>query len=79
MTPHEQIYSSEEDAKVPRTKIERTISLWLIHTYGVEDLAGLCRPELGASRVERREEQPFGAMEEIGSTRERERGQPFGK
>ena len=45
----------------------------------MEDPAGLRRPELGASGVERREEQPFGAMEEIGSTRERERGQPFGK
>ena len=60
--------------EVPRTKIERTISLRLIHTYGVDDPAGLRRPELGATGVERREEQPFGAMEEIVSTRERERG-----
>ena len=59
---------------VPRTKIERTISLRLIHTYSVDDPAGLRRPELGATGVERREEQPFGAMVEIGSKeRERER------
>src|SRR3954465_6620738 len=38
---------------IPRTKVERTTSLRLIHTYGVEDPAGLCRPELGASGVER--------------------------
>src|ERR1041385_8568453 len=50
---------------VPRSKIERMISLRLIHTYGVEDLAGLRRPELGTSGVERREEQPSRAMEEI--------------
>src|ERR1041385_6879932 len=56
---------------VPRTKIERTISLRLIHTYGVVDPAGLRRPELGASGVERREEQTFGRVE-IGSN-ERER------
>src|ERR1041385_2495165 len=56
---------------VPRTKIERTISLRLIHTYNVDDPAGLRRPELGANGVERREEQPFG-VEEIGSN-ERER------
>ena len=30
-------------------KAERTTSLRLIHTYGVEDPAGLRRPELGAS------------------------------
>ena len=35
--------------------------------YGVDDPAGLRRPELGATRVERREEQPFGVMVEIGS------------
>src|ERR1041385_3062371 len=34
---------------VPRTKIERTISLRLIHTYSVDDPAGLRRPELGAT------------------------------
>src|SRR4051812_6834552 len=56
---------------VPRTKIERTISLRLIHTYSVDDPAGLRRPELGATGVERREEQPFG-VDEIGSN-ERER------
>ena len=56
---------------VPRTKIERTTSLRLIHTYGVEDPAGLRRPELGTSGVERREEQHFETME-IGS-KERER------
>ena len=33
-------------------KVERTTSLRLIHTYGVEDPAGLRRPELGASGVE---------------------------
>src|SRR4051812_46707629 len=52
---------------VPRTKIERTISLRLIHTYSVDDPAGLRRPELGTTGVERREEKPFGAMVEIGS------------
>src|SRR3954463_3931517 len=52
---------------VPRTKIERTISLQLIHTYSVDDQAGLRRPELGATGVERREEQPFGVIVEIGS------------
>ena len=51
---------------IPRTKVERTTSLRLIHTYGVEDPAGLRRPELGASRVERREEQHF-EVDEIGS------------
>ena len=71
LTSHEQIYSSEEDAEVPRTMIERTISLRLIHTYSVDDPAGLRRPELGATGVERREEQPFG-VDEIGSN-ERER------
>src|ERR1044072_1639649 len=58
---------------IPRTKVERTTSLWLIHTYGVEDPAGLRRPELGASGVERREGEQFESME-IGSTREGERG-----
>ena len=45
----------------------------------MEDPAGLRRPELGTSGIERREEQNFKAMEEIGSTRERGRGQPFGR
>ena len=49
----------------------------MIHTYGVEDPAGLRRPELGTSGIERREEQHFETME-IGSERGRERGQPFG-
>ena len=45
----------------------------------MEDLAGLRRPELGASGVKRREEQQFESME-IGSTREGERGgSPSGK
>src|ERR1044071_2264218 len=57
---------------VPRTKIERTISLRLIHTYGVEDPAGLRRPDLGASAVERREEQHFEAMEIGSNEREKE-------
>src|ERR1041384_3603380 len=57
---------------IPRTKVERTTSLRLIHTYGVEGPAGLRRPELGASGVKRREEQQFESME-IGSTREGER------
>src|ERR1041385_7680849 len=56
---------------VPRTKIERTISLRLIHTYSVDDPAGLRRPELDATGVERGEEQTFGRVE-IGSN-ERER------
>ena len=46
-------------------KIEHTISLRLIHTYGVEDPAGLRRPELGTSGVERREEHHF-EVDEIG-------------
>src|SRR3954468_7099399 len=57
---------------VPRTKIERTISLRLIHTYSVDDPAGLRRPELGATRVERREEQPFRVEEIESNERERE-------
>ena len=56
--------------EIPRTKVEHTTSLRLIHTYGVEDPAGLRRPELGTSGVER-EEQHFETME-IGS-KERER------
>ena len=48
------------------------ISLRLIHTYGVDDPAGLRRLELGATGVERREEQPFGVMVEI-EPNERER------
>ena len=58
--------------EVPQTKIERTTSLRLIHTYGVEDPAGLRRPELGASGVERREEQHFETMEIGSNERERE-------
>ena len=46
-------------------------SLRLIHMYSVDDPAGLRRPELGATGVERREEQPFG-VDDIGSN-ERER------
>src|ERR1041384_5825793 len=57
---------------IPRTKVERTTSLRLIHTYGVEDPAGLRHPELGASGVERREEQHFKAMEIGSNERERE-------
>src|SRR3954471_4107634 len=58
--------------EVPRTKIERMTSLRLIHTYSVDDPAGLRHPELGATGVERREEKPFGVVK-IGSN-ERERG-----
>ena len=54
MTSHEQIYSAKKMQKSLERKIERTISLWLIHTYGVVDPAGLRRPELGAAGVERR-------------------------
>src|ERR1041385_2798431 len=57
---------------VPPTKIERTISLRLIHTYSVDDPAGLRRPELGATGVERREEQPFRSVEIGSNDRERE-------
>ena len=57
---------------IPRTKVERTTSLRLIHTYGLEDPAGLRRPELGTSGVERREEQHFEAMEIGSNERERE-------
>src|SRR4051812_33112643 len=56
---------------VPRTKIKRTISLWLIHTYCVDDPAGLRRLELGSTGVERREEHTFW-VDEIGSN-ERDR------
>ena len=59
-------------------KIERTISLRLIHTYSVDDPAGLRRRELGVTGVERREDQPFGVDEIRSNERERERGQPFG-
>ena len=38
----------------------------------MEDPTGLRRPELGASRVERREEQHFEAMEIGSNERERE-------
>src|ERR1041385_6701661 len=65
--------------EVPRTKIERTISLRLIHTYGVDDPAGLRRPELGATGVERREEQPFGAMVEFRSKENARGGCPEAK
>src|ERR1041384_2132744 len=58
---------------VPQTKIERTTSLRLIHTYGVEDPAGLRRPELGTYGIERREEQHFETMEVGSKERERER------
>src|SRR3954465_9292554 len=58
--------------EVPRTKIERTISLRLIHMYNVDDPAGLRRPELGATGVERRDEQPFGVVEIVSNERERE-------
>jgi len=44
----------------------------LIHTYSVDDPAGLRRPELGATGVERREEQPFGRVEIGSNERERE-------
>src|SRR3954464_10420039 len=57
---------------VPRTKIERTISLRLIHTYSVDDPAGLRRPELGATGVERMEDQPFGVDLIRSNERERE-------
>src|ERR1044071_8029322 len=63
---------------VPRTKIECTISLRLIHTYGVEDPAGLRRPELGAPGVERREEQHFEIWWRS-DLQERGEGQPKGK
>src|SRR3954469_6255512 len=51
---------------VHRTKIERMISLRLIHTYSVDDPVGLRRPELGSTGLERRDEQPFG-VDGIGS------------
>src|SRR3954464_6536022 len=65
--------------EVPRTKIERTISLRLIHTYGVDDPAGLRRPELGATGVERREEEPFGVMVEFRSKENARGGSPEAK
>ena len=43
------------------------ISLRLIHTWSVDDPA-----ELGATGVERREEQPFGVVEIGSNERERE-------
>ena len=65
--------------EVPRTKIEHTISLRLIHTYSLDDPAGLRRPELGATGVERREEQPFGVMVEIRSKEKERGGSPLAK
>src|SRR3954467_14708145 len=62
---------------VPRTKIEHTISLRLIHTYGVEDPAGLRHPELGAFGVGEEGGSALRGLE-IRSKRGRERGQPFG-
>ena len=53
------------------------ISLWLIHTYGVVDPVGLRRLELGATGVERREEQPFGVRWRLDLIEGRE-GQPYG-
>ena len=47
--------------------------------YSVDDPAGLRRPELSTTGVERREEQPF-RVDEIGSNeREREGCSPSGK
>src|SRR3954470_18607120 len=63
---------------VPRTKIERTISLRLIHTYSVEDPAGLRRPDLGASGVERREEHHLEVWWRS-DLEERKERQPWGK
>ena len=63
---------------VPRTKIEHTISLRLIHTYSVDDPAVLCRLELDATGVERREEQPFSVRWRL-DLQERREGQPRGK
>ena len=74
--PHEQIYSSEEDAEVPRTKIEHTISLRLIQTYDVEDPVGIRHLELGASGVERREEQHLEIWWRSDLQERREEGQP---
>jgi hypothetical protein len=48
----------------------------LIHTYGVVDPAGLRRPELGTTGVERREEQPFGVRWRLDLMEKREEGQP---
>jgi hypothetical protein len=48
----------------------------LIHTYGVVDPAGLRRPELGASGVERREEQHFEIWWRSDLQERREEGQP---
>ena len=50
----------------------------MIHTYDVEDPAGLHRPELGSSGVKRREEQHFDAME-IGSTERERKGAALGQ
>ena len=47
--------------------------------YGVVDPAGLRRPELGATGVERREEQPFGDMVVFRSNRKREGRSPGAK
>ena len=49
-----------------------SISLRLIHTYGVDDPAGLHRPEPGTTGVERREEQPFGVWRCLDLKRKRE-------
>ena len=44
--------------------------------YGVVDPAGLRHPELGATGVERREEQPFGVRWRLDLIDRRERGSP---
>ena len=49
----------------------------MIHAYS--DPAGLRRPELGATGVERREEQPFGVMMEIGSNEREREGAALGR
>ena len=53
------------------------ISLWLIHTYGVADPAGLHHPDLGTAGVERREEHPFGVRWRLDLMEKRE-GKPRG-
>src|SRR4051812_36744472 len=59
-------------------KIERRISLWLIHTYSAVDPVGLRHPELGTTSVERREDQPFGVRWRL-DLQERREGMPRGK
>ena len=61
-----------------KQKVERTTSLRLIHTYSVDDPAGLRRPELGATGDREEGGAALQGSMDIGSTRE-ERGAAQGQ